>query len=53
VGTYTFTGTPQTVASTSMVISTGSAASPITDAAIAVQLRPTVNVFAFGEEYGF
>jgi hypothetical protein len=35
------------------VAAVGTAAAPIVDAAIAVQLKPTVNVLAFGDDYGF
>ena len=31
----------------------GTSGAPIADAAIAVQLKPTINVFALGDDYGF
>jgi len=64
-GTYTVSAS-QTVASTTItavsgqiavyldnVAAVGAATSPTSDAAISVQLKPTVNVIAFGDDYGF
>jgi hypothetical protein len=44
--------TTQLVVYVDSAAAVGSAAAPISDAAIAVQLKPTMNVFALGDDYG-
>lgn len=55
-GTFKVVDVPTTTQITVYVDSAaavGSAAAPTADAAITVQLKPTINVLAFGEDYGF
>jgi len=55
-GTFKLVDVPTTTQITvyvDSVAAVGTAAAPTADAAISVQLKPTVNVIAFGDDYGF
>ena len=55
-GTYKIVDVPSTTQITiycDSVSAVGTAGSPIVDGGILVQLKPTINVFALGDDYGF